>query len=458
MKRFITLTFFVATIIIAFAGCASLNDHEGEPPTAQDAPAPSGYKPIFVKQSVPIANASGSAGIYVGAVDAREPNKVKVYAHIIDSNGAYLTGATSTKWWCGATDEFDGKERKLKVNIREATINDQEPHAIALVMDHSGSMGEDRALAIQNAAEKIINTKKSEDAVTLIKYDGKVGVEVPLTSNANELRSRLQKTGLQGYGGYTAILDGIVGGINQIAPAQGYRRKAVVVFTDGQDNKSKITKDSVIALAKQKNVMICALDFGYGVNGNFLSDLAKATGGSYNRIYNTDDFDDAFEDVYRRLRNYYVLEFNPVDYGVHNVKLKVCTSKDSAKTEISFDNTPDIGSIAVLNVYFDSDKSDLKSESKAAIDNISTLMKIFPAMEIEVRGHTDSTNKTKDKDHNIKLSQKRADAVKSELIKRGYAAERITSVGFGDTRPVADNKSEDGRAQNRRTEFIITKR
>lgn len=458
MKRFITLSSFAIAFILAIAGCASLGNNEGEPPAAQDAPPPSNYKPVFVKQSVPVAASTGGGGIYVGTVDAHEPNKVRVYAHVIDTSGSYLTGASSLKWWCGATDEFDGKERKLKVNIREATINDQEPHAIALVMDHSGSMGEDRALAIQNAAETVINTKKSEDAISLIKYDGKVGVEVPLTRDASELRSRLQKIGLQGYGGYTAILDGIMGGINQIAPATGYKRKAVVVFTDGQDNSSKATKEQVIALAKQKNVMICALDFGYGVNGNFLSDLAKATGGSYNRIYNTNEFDAAFEDVYRRLRNYYVIEFNPVDYGFHNVKLKFCLPKDSAKTEFSFDNTPDVGSIALLNVYFDSDKSDLKSESKAAIDNISTLMKIFPAMEIEVRGHTDSTNKTKDKDHNMKLSQKRADAVKSELVKRGYNADRIKAIGFGETRPLADNKNEDGRAQNRRTEFIITKK
>lgn len=79
-------------------------------------------------------------------------------------------------------------------------------------------------------------------------------------------------------------------------------------------------------------------------------------------------------------------------------------------------------------------------------------------MEIEVRGHTDSTNKTKDKERNVKLSQKRADAVKNELVKRGFTAERIKAVGYGDSQPVADNKSEEGRAQNRRTEFVVTKK
>lgn len=457
MKKLLLLSLLIGGILLGIAGCASF-DQGGEPPNEQDAPPPSDYKPLFVKQSLPVGASAATPGVYISSMDVREPNKVRVYAHIIDSNGAYLTGATSLKWWCGATDEFDGKERKMKLNIREATINDQEPHAIALVMDHSGSMGEDRALAIQNAAETIINTKKSEDGIALIKYDSKIGIEVPLTRDAAELRSKLQKTGLLGFGGLTAILDGITNGINQISAAQGYRRKAVIIFTDGQDNSSKTTKEAVIKLAKEKNIMICALDFGYGVNGNFLSDIVKETGGSYNRIYNTAEFDDAFADIYRRLRNYYVIEFNPVDFGMHTVKLKFCLPKDSANAEISFDNTPDVGSIALLNVYFDLDKADLKSESKAALDNISTLLKGFPLMEIEVRGHTDSTNKTKDKERNVKLSQKRADAVKNELVKRGFTAERIKAVGYGDSQPVADNKSEEGRAQNRRTEFVVTKK
>ena len=84
-------------------------------------------------------------------------------------------------------------------------------------------------------------------------------------------------------------------------------------------------------------------------------------------------------------------------------------------------------------------------------------MKAMPTMTIELRGHTDSTNNTGDPAFNNKLSQQRADAVKEALISNGIVADRIVSRGFGDTVPVANNSTEDGRARNRRTEFVITK-
>lgn len=79
-------------------------------------------------------------------------------------------------------------------------------------------------------------------------------------------------------------------------------------------------------------------------------------------------------------------------------------------------------------------------------------------MKIELRGHTDAQNKTGDPEYNTKLSQKRADAVKEALVKRGIAADRITAFGYGESRPVADNNTEDGRSLNRRTEFVIISR
>jgi outer membrane protein OmpA-like peptidoglycan-associated protein len=81
-----------------------------------------------------------------------------------------------------------------------------------------------------------------------------------------------------------------------------------------------------------------------------------------------------------------------------------------------------------------------------------------PTMTIELRGHTDSTNSTGDPEFNQKLSQQRADAVRDALITAGIKAERVTAVGYGDTKPVATNATEEGRARNRRTEFIILTR
>jgi outer membrane protein OmpA-like peptidoglycan-associated protein len=112
----------------------------------------------------------------------------------------------------------------------------------------------------------------------------------------------------------------------------------------------------------------------------------------------------------------------------------------------------------LLNVYFDFDKSALKKESDEALEAILSLMKGFPNMEIELRGHTDNLNGTKDPEYNVKLSQKRADAVKASLVKKGIKENRIKSKGFGETVPVADNATDEGRAMNRRTEFVVLKK
>ncbi len=455
--RFILL--FTILTVMSLIGCITLdNEHEGEPAAVEDAPPPPGYTPNFLRVVRPATEAAGKPKIIVQGVDVSKPDKIKFLLQIGDTTSAYLTGAKANSFWCLTRETFNDVAKNVKVNIRETTISENIPHAIALVMDHSGSMGEDRALAIQNAADRIIGLKKSEDGIALIKYDEKIIAEANLSTNPSELRAKLQKNGLTGFGGFTAINDGIAAGIEQVAPANGYKRKAVVVFTDGMDNSSKKNRDSLVAVAKRLNIAICAVDFGYGVKDNYLKKIADETGGAYNRIYSTGDFDAMFEDMYQRLRNYYTIEYSPTEYGKHTFTFKLCLPSGEDSVNVEFDNTPDIGSIALLNVYFDSDKATVKPESKPALDNISTLMKILPAMTIEVRGHTDSTNRTKDQDYNLKLSQRRADAVKDYLVKAGFSGDRIKAIGYGDSLPVDNNSSEEGRARNRRTEFIITKK
>ena len=73
-------------------------------------------------------------------------------------------------------------------------------------------------------------------------------------------------------------------------------------------------------------------------------------------------------------------------------------------------------------------------------------------MKIEIGGHTDNTG---DKARNKALSQSRAKAVKDYLVSKGVDATRLSAIGYGDTKPLADNKTEEGRAKNRRTVFKV---
>lgn len=105
-----------------------------------------------------------------------------------------------------------------------------------------------------------------------------------------------------------------------------------------------------------------------------------------------------------------------------------------------------------LDVKFDFNKSVVKPNSYADVKNLADFMNQYPATHVEVAGHTDSVGPDA---YNQKLSQRRADAVKQVLVKDGVAPSRISSVGYGESRPVADNATEAGRAINRRVEAAV---
>jgi outer membrane protein OmpA-like peptidoglycan-associated protein/tetratricopeptide (TPR) repeat protein len=112
-----------------------------------------------------------------------------------------------------------------------------------------------------------------------------------------------------------------------------------------------------------------------------------------------------------------------------------------------------IGSTIVLNnVFFDVDKSEIKSESISELNHVVDFLSLNPEIKIELGGHTDSDGDT---NSNLKLSSDRAESVRNYLIGKGIVEDRITAKGYGSTIPVATNLTMEGKRMNRRTEFKI---
>ena len=104
-----------------------------------------------------------------------------------------------------------------------------------------------------------------------------------------------------------------------------------------------------------------------------------------------------------------------------------------------------------LQVNFATDKAEILPDSRPQIDQVVALLKDDPALELSINGHTDNTG---DASHNQQLSEARAAAVVAALEAGGIDGSRLQAKGFGQTEPVADNATEDGKARNRRVELV----
>jgi len=109
------------------------------------------------------------------------------------------------------------------------------------------------------------------------------------------------------------------------------------------------------------------------------------------------------------------------------------------------------GRARVYGILFDLDSAKIRSESRPVLDEVLGVLQGEPGWKVTIEGHTDSTGSDS---HNQELSQQRAESVKAYLVAGGIAAERLQTMGLGESKPVADNATELGRAQNRRVELV----
>ncbi len=152
-------------------------------------------------------------------------------------------------------------------------------------------------------------------------------------------------------------------------------------------------------------------------------------------------------------------------------ELKGCPDRDKDGVADIDDKCPDVAGIkenkgcpevkkevkkvfdqALQGIQFETGKDVIIKTSFPILDKVVKVMSDNKEFNLEINGHTDNVGKD---NWNLTLSQKRADAVKAYLIKKGVESERMTSTGYGSAKPVEDNKTAEGRAKNRRVEFKV---
>jgi outer membrane protein OmpA-like peptidoglycan-associated protein len=138
-----------------------------------------------------------------------------------------------------------------------------------------------------------------------------------------------------------------------------------------------------------------------------------------------------------------------------NIDLKKLNKYQEIKRDLYLSPIEVGQTVRLNNLFFDTNKFDLRDESKAELDRLITILSENPDMNIQIEGHTDNVGQDA---ANLVLSSNRAKAVVNYLIGKGIAANRLKSKGFGKTKPIAANTTDEGRQRNRRVEFAILKK
>ncbi|WP_164108446.1 MULTISPECIES: OmpA family protein [Sphingobacterium] len=140
--------------------------------------------------------------------------------------------------------------------------------------------------------------------------------------------------------------------------------------------------------------------------------------------------------------------FESRQYDISNIILK----DEVFNSDIYLHPLKKGGIMQLNNIYFDTDSSIPLKTSTTELQLIVNFLQKNPTVKIEVAGHTDNTG---NKIHNQRLSENRASAISAYLLSKGIPSSRVTSMGYGDTKPIGDNTTVDGKQKNRRTEIII---
>lgn len=108
--------------------------------------------------------------------------------------------------------------------------------------------------------------------------------------------------------------------------------------------------------------------------------------------------------------------------------------------------------LSMSDILFDVDKATLKADLQTSLAKIAGILSVYQELDVSVEGHTDNTGTA---EHNMKLSEQRAQNVLDFLVKQGIEAKRLSAKGYGMTMPVADNATKEGRQKNRRVDLVI---
>ena len=405
--------------------------------------------------------------------DSRYPDQVVLQAYVFDTAGEYVSGLAPPnfqgtgawrQYWRELHDSCGGVAHSITdYTVEEVSEESRLPYAIAIALDHSNSMGVGRVRVLRRAVGLFLRGISPRDNVAIHSFTESVHREVKLTGSKKEWVLGFDTADMRTYGGGTNLYDAAVRSIQELGGAPEGSRKILILFTDGGDYGSSATLEQTWRFARKNNVAIYTIAYG-PADREVLSNLATYTGGRMYRIYSSREFLPVFIDLYRRLTRYYRITYRPPECAsLHTARATLALPELGIERlfgEGIYDRsvlTPfdSVGSIAFVAIEFDYDRATIRPESDSKIAEVVDILRRYPTMRLEIRGHTDDVG---EEEYNQELSERRAAAVADRIVAAGIDRDRLKVEGFGESRPLVPNDSDENRRKNRRTEFVVLKR
>lgn len=167
---------------------------------------------------------------------------------------------------------------------------------------------------------------------------------------------------------------------------------------------------------------------------------------------NDEQMESTGEELILRQGHRYIVKADAVGYLFADSSFYADYDIEKAKMSIPMMSIQKDLIMRLKNIQFEYNSAELMEESYAELDMVVRLMKLNPQLRIELSAHTDNSGSDS---YNDRMSQKRGDAAKQYLIRKGIEAERIVAIGYGKRKPITDNDTEEHRTQNRRVEFKV---
>ncbi len=413
------------------------------------------YEPVFITQKPVIKRRNGETYVpekltintYAFSKSKKEIKFRMSYPTNLKGSYHKINAADSTNAF-RFINKYNDTCYVTKYTLTE--VRDTSIYHIGIILDHSGSMGDERCAELQDALSASLKKMSKRNLISLWKFDSDVSYEGTAYDSATIQKMLYRKRGMDGFGGGTAINDAMDRALDTMAKYNKYK-PILLLFTDGFENASKNRNNkSIVEKATGKNIPVFTIAYTGGADSVNLRAIANETNGMYFQCYDRSEFEEVFNNQLFSLNRYYEVSMMPCMFDYEKLSISAgSVSEQRASGEKTFKGVKET---ITLNVNFEFDKFDIMPRYHEEIAQMANYLTKNSMLKIIISGHTDNFG---EEDYNINLSKKRAESVKAALVKLGITPGRIATIGMGETDPITPNDTDNNRFRNRRIEVEI---